>query len=74
MGTLPDMLNDFNGAEYIYTACGYTDLCKGINGLALLVQKYFELDPFSSGLILFCGKRNDRIKALYWEGDGFVLL
>ena len=23
---------------------------------------------------LFCGRRKDRIKALYWEGNGFVLL
>jgi len=68
------MLNDFTGAEHIYIACGYTDLRKGIDGLALLVQKHFELDPFSNSLFLFCGKRNDRIKALYWEGDGFVLL
>jgi transposase len=68
------MLNDFTGAEHIYVACGYTDLRKGIDGLALLVQKHFELDPFSNSLFLFCGKRNDRIKALYWEGDGFVLL
>ena len=68
------MLSDFTGAQHIYIACGYTDLRKGIDGLALLVQKGFELDPFSSSLFLFCGKRSDRIKALYWEGDGFVLL
>lgn len=68
------MLSDYQGAEHIYIACGYTDLRKGIDGLALLVQKSFELDPFGSSLFLFCGKRNDRIKGLYWEGDGFVLL
>lgn len=68
------MLSDYQGAERIYIACGYTDLRKGIDGLALLVQKSFELDPFGSSLFLFCGKRNDRIKGLYWEGDGFVLL
>lgn len=68
------MLSDFNGAEHIYIACGYTDLRKSVDGLALLVQKSFELDPFSNSLFLFCGKRCDRIKALYWEGDGFVLL
>ena len=68
------MLKDFSGAESIYIACGYTDLRKGIDGLSILVQQSFSLDPFSNSLFLFCGKRNDRIKALYWEGDGFVLL
>lgn len=58
----------------MYLACGYTDLRKGIDGLASLVQQEFELDPFTNSLFLFCGRRRDRIKALYWEGDGFVLL
>jgi transposase len=68
------MLNDFTGAEHIYIACGYTDLRKSIDGLALMVQKNYDLDPYGNSLFLFCGKRNDRIKVLYWEGDGFVLL
>ena len=29
---------------------------------------------FQNALFLFCGRRKDRIKGLYWEGDGFVLL
>ena len=68
------MLSDFNGAEKVYIACGYTDLRKGIDGLATLVQSQFQLDPFTNTLFLFCGRRKDRIKALYWEGNGFVLL
>lgn len=58
----------------MYIACGYTDLRKGIDGLATLVQSQFQLDPFTNTLFLFCGRRCDRIKALYWEGNGFVLL
>ena len=67
------MLNDFTGADRIYIACGYTDLRWGIDGLAAIVHQQFELDPFTNTLFLFCGRRRDRIKALYWEGNGFVL-
>ena len=68
------MLSDFTGADRIYIACGYTDLRRGIDGLAGIVQQQFRLDPFSNSLFLFCGRRRDRIKVLYWEGNGFILL
>ena len=38
------------------------------------VKQIFRLDPFSKSLYLFCGRRCDRLNALYWEGDGFELL
>ena len=68
------MLSDFTGADRVYIACGYNDLRRGIDGLAAIVQQQFNLDPFTNTLFLFCGRRRDRIKALYWEGNGFVLL
>ena len=66
------MLNNFSGADKVYIACGYTDLRRGIDGLAAIVQQQFSLDPFTNAL--FCGRRRDRMEALYWEGDGFLLL
>lgn len=68
------MLSDFAGAEKVYICCGCTDLRRGIDGLSALVKLEFDLDSFSDTLFLFCGRRRDRIKALYWEGNGFVLL
>ena len=68
------MLGDITIAEHIYLACGYTDMRKSIDGLAAMVQQQFHLDPFTRSLYLFCGKKRDRLKALLWEGDGFVLL
>ena len=56
------MLGDISRVDHIYLACGYTDLRRGIDGLAQIVQQQFELDPFSNSLFLFCGKRRDRIK------------
>ena len=47
---------------------------KSIDGLAAIVQQQFHLEPFSNTLYLFCGRNRNRMKALLWEGDGFVLL
>ena len=68
------MLGDIRKVEHIYIACGYTDLRRGIDGLAQIVQNQFSLDSCSNSLFLFCGRRRNRIKALLWKGDGFVLL
>ena len=68
------MLNNFTGADKVYIACGYTDLRKGIDGLARLVQQQFELDPFTNTLFLFCGRHRGHIKGLYLEKDGIIML
>jgi len=68
------MLGNISQAEKIFITCGYTDMRKSIDGLAAVVQQNFRLDPFSNSLFLFRGHKCNRIKALYWEGDGFVLL
>lgn len=58
----------------IYIACGKTDMRKSIDGLSAIVSQNFKLDPFENALFLFCGGKRDRIKAILWEGDGFILL
>ena len=68
------MIGDISQAKNIYIVCGYTDMRKSIDGLSAIVQQNFKLDVFSGSLFLFCGKKCDRIKALLWEEDGFVLL
>lgn len=69
------MFNDGRGFKKIYLATGYTDLRRGIEGLAGIIRFQFELDPYDRNtLFLFCGRRCDRIKALLWEGDGFLLM
>ena len=47
---------------------------KSIDGLAALAQQNFHLDPFRNSLFIFCGRGTSKIKALYWEGDRFILL
>ena len=63
------MLNDATGFDKIFIATGYTDLRRGIDGLASTIKYQFDLDPFQKNILfLFCGKRTDRIKGLVWEG------
>lgn len=69
------MFNDARGFKKVYLATGYTDLRRGIDGLASIIRYQFQLDPHDKNtLFLFCGRRSDRIKALLWEGDGFLLM
>lgn len=69
------MLNDAYGFSKIIIATGYTDLRRGIDGLATMIRYKYKLDPYEKNvLFLFCGRRTDRIKGLLWEGDGFLLL
>lgn len=68
------MLKNIPSDIKIYVACGYTDMRKQIDGLASLVQQQFKLDPFDQAIFIFCGRKRDRIKALHWEGDGFLLM
>ena len=46
----------------------------GIDGLAGIITNKYNLDLFNDALFLFCGRKKDRFKALYWDKDGFILL
>jgi len=68
------MLGNTPSAEKIYIAVGHTDMRKAIDGLAALVEQNFKLSPYQKSLFILCSRRRDRIKALYWEEDRFLLL
>lgn len=71
------MLNDADasGFKKVYLAMRFTDLRRGIDGLAGIIRFQFNLDPYDKNMLfLFCGRRSDRIKALLWEGDSFLLM
>lgn len=68
------MKHDFTSVQNIYIVCGKTDMRKGIDGLATLIQDSFELDPYSDSIFLFSGTSKDRYKCLYFDGDGFAML
>ena len=60
----------------VYLACGVTDMRKGIAGLAALAalaQDGLRQDPASGAVFAFRGRSGDRLKLLYWDGQGFCL-
>lgn len=68
------MLGEINKETQIFIVCGYTDMRRSIDGLSAIAKQNYGLEPYSGSLFLFCGKRYDRLKALLWEGDGFLLM
>lgn len=57
----------------IWLAAGVTDMRRGFDGLAALVQEQLGADPFGGHVFLFRGKRGDLVKLLWWDGDGLCL-
>ena len=54
----------------VFLAYGVTDMRRGFNGLAALVQGILDQDPFSGALFLFRGRPGDLVKVLWWDGQG----
>ena len=58
----------------VYLARDPVDMRKQIDGLVLIVQEAFDLDPFEPALFAFCNRQRDKLKVLYWHKNGFCLL
>ncbi len=57
----------------VYIASEATDMRKSIDALSHLVQEVLKKDVLSGHLFVFCNKRGDKIKILYWDRNGFCL-
>ncbi len=57
----------------IYVSLSPIDMRKSIDGLSMLVVSHLQGNPQSGDLFLFCNRSKDKIKALYWDRNGFVL-
>lgn len=64
----------FGTGVRIVVATKPVDFRKGHDGLAAVAQEALELDPHSGLVIVFRAKRGDRVKILYWDGSGMVMI
>ena len=68
------MLLSWPTSVRIWLATRPTDLRQSFDRLAELVRQQLQGDPLSGQLFVFRNKRADRVKLLYWDEDGFVIL
>ena len=62
-----------NDLPLVYVCRDVVDFRKGIASLSVLVEGTLALDPFSEHLFVFCNRKRDKVKVLYWERNGFCM-
>jgi transposase len=50
------------------------DFRKGMDGLAAYIEQQLQADPFSGVIYVFRAKRADKVKLLFWDQTGLVLV
>jgi transposase len=61
-------------ATRVWLVAGHTDMRKGFDGLAAMVQTALESNPFCGHVFVFRGRRGDILKVLWFDGQGLMLL
>ena len=57
----------------VWLAAGVTDMRRGFDGLSAQVQTVLQLNPLSGNVFVFRGRSGDRVKVLFWDGQGMCL-
>lgn len=60
----------FPSSLKVYLSVAPCDMRKSFNGLYALVTEHLKEDPLNGALYVFCNRRRDRLKILYWDSSG----
>ena len=61
------MLGDLSRITKIYCVTGATDMRRSFDGLMAIIRDTYQMDPYENAVYLFCGKRKNTLKALYFD-------
>ena len=68
------MLGDISRVQKIYLVTGRTDMRKSFHGLMSIIRDTYQMDPYANAVYLFCRRKHNTLKALYFDKTGFVLM
>jgi transposase len=64
----------FHGRTKVFAATRPVDLRKSFDTLFAYCRDKIKKDPLSGYVFIFINKDRDRLKALFWDGTGLVLI
>src|ERR1700730_13146808 len=63
----------FPAAVKVYLCTVACDMRRSFYGLSMMAEHVIRCNPFSGHLLVFCNRRSDRLKILYWDRDGWAI-
>ena len=63
----------FPAAIKVYLCTVACDMRRSFDGLQMMAEHVIQCNPFSGHLLVFCNRRSDRLKILYWDRDGWAI-
>jgi len=63
----------FPAAIKVYLCTVACDMRRSFDGLSMMAEHIIRCNPFSGHLLVFCNRRSDRVKILYWDRDGWAI-
>jgi transposase len=58
----------------LYIHCAPADMRKSLDGLSALAREAVGEEPVGGSVFIFANRRGDRLKVLFWDGNGFCVL
>ena len=63
----------FQAAVKVYLCTRHCDMRRSFDGLSMMVEQLIGRNPYTGHLFVFCNRRSDRVKILYWDRDGWAI-
>jgi transposase len=63
----------FPAAVKVYLCTVACDMRRSFDGLSMMAEHLIRCDPYAGHLLVFCNRRSDRLKILYWDRDGWAI-